>query len=59
VAARLARLNFEQLHDAILATGTVTAEEFAADLARLEDADFAWRSPILWTAWGRRPEAAT
>lgn len=57
-AARLARLNFEQLRDAMLATGTLTAEEFDADLARLEDDEFAWRSPILWTAWGRRPERA-
>ena len=57
-AARLARLNFEQLRAAMLATGTLTAEEFDADLERLEDEEFAWRSPILWTAWGRRPERA-
>ena len=53
-AARLARLNFEQLRDAILATG-VTSDEFEADLARLGDEEFEWRSPTLWTAWGRRP----
>jgi SAM-dependent methyltransferase len=53
-AARLARLNFEQLHEAILTTG-LTTNEFEADLARLDDEDFEWRSPILWTAWGRRP----
>ena len=57
-AARLTRLNFEQLRDAILATGSLTAEEFDGDLARLDDQQFAWRSPILWTAWGRRPERA-
>ena len=22
----------------------------------LQDEQFAWRSPILWTAWGKRPE---
>jgi SAM-dependent methyltransferase len=54
--ARLARLNFEQLRDEILATGTLTMEEFEADLVRLQDEQFAWRSPILWTAWGKRPE---
>jgi SAM-dependent methyltransferase len=53
-AARLARLNFEQLREAILATGLTTGE-FEADLARLDDENFEWRSPTLWTAWGRRP----
>lgn len=53
-AARLARLNCEQLRAPILATG-VTAAEFEADLTRLDDEDFEWRSPTLWTAWGQRP----
>ena len=53
-ASQLARLNFEQLRDEILATG-VTTTEFEADLARLDDEDFEWRSPTLWTAWGQRP----
>jgi SAM-dependent methyltransferase len=53
-AARLARLNFEQLREPILATG-LTTSEFEADLARLEDEDFEWRSPTLWTGWGQRP----
>lgn len=55
-AARLARLNFEQLRDPILATRDLTNDEFDADLARLDDEDVEWRSPILWTAWGQRPE---
>jgi SAM-dependent methyltransferase len=54
-AARLARLNFEQLREEILATGLTTGE-FEADLARLDDEDFEWRSPTLWTAWGQRPQ---
>lgn len=53
--AALMRLNFEQLRGPILATGLVTAEEYADDLARLDDDAFEVRSPILWTAWGRRP----
>jgi hypothetical protein len=52
--ARLTRLNFEQLREDILATGLTTAE-FEADLARLDDEDFEWRSPTLWAAWGQRP----
>ena len=55
-AARLARLNFEQLREPILATG-VTPAEFNADLTRLNDEEFEWRSPTLWTAWGQRPVA--
>lgn len=53
--ATLMRLNFEQLRDPILGTGQVTAEEYAADLVRLDDEGFEIRSPILWTAWGWRP----
>jgi hypothetical protein len=53
--ATLNRLNYEQLRDAILATGKITEEEFAMDLARLDDCEFEIRSPILWSAWGRRP----
>ena len=53
-AARLARLNFEQLRDAMLTTG-LTTDEFEADIARLDDENFEWRSPTVWTAWGRRP----
>jgi SAM-dependent methyltransferase len=53
--ATLSRLNYEQLRDAILATGLLTEEELATDLARLDDHELEIRSPILWTAWGRRP----
>jgi hypothetical protein len=33
----------------------ITEEEFDRDLARMEDADFMMPSPMMWTAWGRRP----
>jgi SAM-dependent methyltransferase len=51
----LLRANFEQLRDAILATGRVGPEEFAHDLARLDDEDFMRPSSVMWAAWGRRP----
>jgi SAM-dependent methyltransferase len=51
----LMRLNAEQLRDRILATGLVTADQYAEDLRRLEDDAFELRAPTLWTAWGRRP----
>lgn len=52
--ATLSRLNFEQLREPILATGLVTPAEFDADMAALDDDAFETRSPILWTAWGRK-----
>jgi SAM-dependent methyltransferase len=51
----LMRLNAEQLRDRILATGLVTADQYAEDLRRLEDEAFEFRAPTLWTAWGRQP----
>lgn len=52
--AALSRLNFEQLREPILDTGLVTRAEFDADMAALDDDAFETRSPILWTAWGRK-----
>ncbi len=53
--ASFIRLNCEQLRPAILATGQLTEAEFEADLERLDDPTFDFASPILWTAWGRKP----
>lgn len=52
--AAMVRANCEQLRDAILNTGLVTAREFDDDVARLGNPTFAMPSPILWAAWGRR-----
>jgi hypothetical protein len=52
--ARLMRANFEQLRDDLVASGAVTDEEFASDLARLDEPDFAAPSPVMWAVWGRR-----
>ena len=53
---RLMRANYEQLGSAMIAAGYITEEEFKQDMARLEDPSFMMSSPILWAAWGRRPE---
>ena len=53
--ARLMRANFEQLHDAIIATGRITEEEFQQDLIRLDDPATIWPSQILWTVRARKP----
>jgi SAM-dependent methyltransferase len=54
-AASMVRANHEQLRNAILATGLVTEEEFELDLARLDAPDYLAPTPIMWSAWGRRP----
>ena len=56
--ASLTRANVEQLRGALIAGGLVTEEELQQDIARLDDPDFMTPSPIMWTAWGRRPAAS-
>jgi SAM-dependent methyltransferase len=51
----LLRSNYEQLRSAMIDAGYITEPEFNQDLAGLDDPDFMMPSPILWTAWGRRP----
>jgi SAM-dependent methyltransferase len=53
--AMLVRANYEQLREAMIDAGYVTAQEFDEDLERLDDPDFMMPSSILWTAWGRKP----
>jgi len=53
--ARLLRASYERRRRAMIDAGYVTDEEFDADLARLEAVDFMMPSPLMWTAWGRRP----
>jgi len=51
----LLRANFEQLRTNMIDAGYITEEEFDQDIARLDDPGFLMPSPIMWTAWGRRP----
>jgi SAM-dependent methyltransferase len=51
----LLRANYEQLHSSMIDAGYITEEEFDQDIARLDDPSFIMPSPIMWTAWGRRP----
>jgi SAM-dependent methyltransferase len=54
-SARLLRASYEQRRRAMIDAGYVTESEFDADLARMDDADFMTPSPLMWSAWGRRP----
>jgi SAM-dependent methyltransferase len=49
------RAAIEQLRDSLIAGRYVTSRQLEDDLARLDDPDFMLPSPILWSAWGRRP----
>jgi hypothetical protein len=40
-----------------VAKGLVTEAEVDAVLARLNEPDFALFSPVMFTAWGRRPQS--
>lgn len=52
--ARLFRANFEQLREELLRTGLLTQAELNEDLARLDDPQTLFPSPVMWTVCGRR-----
>src|SRR5262249_59379087 len=47
--------NFAQVRGEAIAKGLATDAEIDAALARLDASDFAVFSPVMFTAWGRRP----
>jgi ubiquinone/menaquinone biosynthesis C-methylase UbiE len=48
------RANIEQLRTEIVGSGLASESEFQQDLMRLSQDEFAFPSPIMWAAWGRR-----
>lgn len=52
--AALFRASCERVREDMLAAGYLSAQEFDADMARLNDPDFFMPLPALWAAWGRR-----
>ena len=48
------RVNFEQVGAKLISSGLIDEEQLRADLARLDDPDFAVPSPIMWSVRGRR-----
>jgi SAM-dependent methyltransferase len=55
--ANLLRSNFEQLREAMIQGGYITAQDLARDMARLDDPNFLTPSPTLWAIQGRRPQS--
>jgi 2-polyprenyl-3-methyl-5-hydroxy-6-metoxy-1,4-benzoquinol methylase len=53
--ARLDRANVEQVRAEAVARGLITDDEIDQGLALLEDPTVAFSSPVLFSAWGRRP----
>jgi SAM-dependent methyltransferase len=59
IGASLVRTNFDQLREAMIESGHITAEEFERDNRRLDDPEFLTPLPTMWAAWGRRPQTPT
>jgi SAM-dependent methyltransferase len=53
--AQLALAGVDQLREAVLRAGSATEQDIEAFRALLADPDFAYMSPVMVTAWGRRP----
>jgi SAM-dependent methyltransferase len=57
--AELMRINFEQVKDRLIADGFVSAEQWRADRARLDEPGFCAPSAVMWSVIGRKgPPAA-
>ncbi len=55
VGAHLDRANFEQIRAEAVARGLITDEEVEQVFALLDNPEITASSPIMFTAWGRRP----
>jgi SAM-dependent methyltransferase len=53
--AEVTLAGLEQLREPILASGLISEDEYRADLALLEDPEFAYSFPLLCAVWARRP----
>jgi ubiquinone/menaquinone biosynthesis C-methylase UbiE len=53
--ALLERSNIEQVRAEVVAAGLVTDEQIDVAIARLNNPGFAFCSPVMMTAWGRKP----
>jgi SAM-dependent methyltransferase len=52
----MVRANYSQLRAQMIAAGHLTQVEFDRDIAALDDPDFLMPSPVLWAAWGQKPQ---
>jgi SAM-dependent methyltransferase len=54
--ASLTRANYEQMRPDLIRTGYITEQEFENDIGLLGARDFMMPSPVMWAAWGQRPQ---
>jgi ubiquinone/menaquinone biosynthesis C-methylase UbiE len=54
--ARMDAANLAQIRGEVVTKGLITDAEVDAALTRLDAPDFAVFSPVMFTAWGRRPQ---
>ena len=57
IGSRLDRANFEQISAEAVAQGLMSEQEVEDVLALLDDPSFAASTPIMMSAWGRKPES--
>lgn len=51
----LLKMSCQELREPLLASGLISKEEFEADLERVDESDYLMPSPMMWTAWGKKP----
>jgi SAM-dependent methyltransferase len=56
---KLMKLNFEEMREPMVSSGLISQEELEADLKCIDEQDFLMSSPMMWTAWGRKPGGHT
>ena len=49
------RLSIDALRDALVAAGALTEDEIEQALARVDDPENVFTSPLMIAAWGRKP----
>ena len=52
---QLMKLHSEEMREPMVSCGLITQEEYEADLKRIDEQNFLMPSPMMWTAWGRKP----
>jgi hypothetical protein len=55
--AELMRINLEQVKGRLVADGFVSAEQWQADRARLDEPGYCAPSPVMWSVIGRKRAA--
>ena len=53
--SRFMRLNFEELREPMVCSGLISPDQLQEDLSCVEHQDCRMPSPMLWSAWGRKP----